>query len=47
MRNKIIFQVAMCVVALLSFVLPVSAQQSDETSEYEVANESYRCFEFY
>lgn len=37
MRNKIIFQVAMCVVALLSFVLPVSAQQSDETSEYEVA----------
>jgi len=37
MRNKIIFRVVMCIVALFTFMLPVSAQQSGETSEYREA----------
>ena len=37
MRNKTIFRVAVCIIILLTFILPVSAQQPDKTNEYEVS----------
>lgn len=37
MRNKTIFRVVMCIIILLTFILPVSAQQPDKTNEYEVS----------
>lgn len=37
MKNKTIFRVAMCIIILSTFILPVSAQQSDKTNEYEVS----------
>ena len=35
MRNKTIFRVAVCIIILSTFILPVSAQQPDKTNEYE------------
>ena len=37
MRNKTIFRVAVCIIILSTFILPVSAQQPDKTNEYEVS----------
>ena len=37
MRNKTIFRVAVCIIILLTFILPVSAQQPDKTNDYEVS----------
>lgn len=37
MRNKTIFRVAVCIIILLTFILPVSAQQPDKMNEYEVS----------
>lgn len=37
MGNKTIFRVAVCIIILLTFILPVSAQQPDKTNEYEVS----------
>ena len=37
MRNKTFFRVAVCIIILLTFILPVSAQQPDKTNEYEVS----------
>ena len=37
MRNKTIFRVAVCIIRLSTFILPVSAQQPDKTNEYEVS----------
>lgn len=37
MRNKTIFRVAVCIITLLTFILPVSAQQPDKTNEYEAS----------
>ena len=37
MGNKTIFRVAMCIIILSTFILPVSAQQPDKTNEYEVS----------
>ena len=37
MRNKTIFRVAVCIIILSTFILPVSAQQPDKTHEYEVS----------
>lgn len=37
MGNKTIFRVAVCIIILSTFILPVSAQQPDKTNEYEVS----------
>lgn len=37
MRNKTIFRVAVCIIILSTFILPVSAQQPDKMNEYEVS----------
>ena len=37
MRNKTILRVAVCIIILSTFILPVSAQQPDKTNEYEVS----------
>ena len=37
MGNKTIFRVVMCIIILSTFILPVSAQQPDNTNEYEVS----------
>ena len=37
MGNNTIFRAAMCIIMLLTFILPVSAQQPSETNEYETS----------